>query len=242
MLWRAQRNVPFRFDPLTFRTWLASLPLTHCPMQLLSVNVALPQEYEWQGKVLRTSIFKQPVAGPVQVLAEHLAGDGQADLRVHGGRDKAVYAYPQEHWAYWRQWLPAAQLVPGAFGENLTTTGLLESQVRVGDCYQVGTAVLLAVQPRRPCVKLGLRLQRPAIVREFELAQRSGIYFRVVQEGAVQAGDAITLVEPSPHAATIQDMVACLAPGPHDPATVQALLATPYLSASWRERLQRLLG
>jgi len=211
-------------------------------MHLISINTALPQDIDWQGKTVRTSIFKQPVAGPVQVLAEHLAGDGQADLRVHGGRDKAVYAYPQEHWAYWQQFLPAAQLVPGAFGENLTTTGLLEPNVRVGDCFQVGTAVLMAIQPRQPCVKLGIRLGRPSVGREFEQARRSGIYFRVQQAGVMEAGDAITLLEPSPHAVTIQDMVTCLAPGPHDPAVVRALLATPYLSASWRERLTRLLA
>ena len=211
-------------------------------MQLISVNTALPQDVAWQGKTVRTSIFKQPVAGPVRVLAEHLAGDGQADLRVHGGPDKAVYAYPQEHWTYWQQLLPAAQLVPGAFGENLTTTGLLEPEVRIGDCFRVGTAVLMAVQPRRPCVKLGIRLARPGVVREFEAAQRTGIYFRVRQPGVLQAGNAITLLEPSPYAVTIQDMVTCLAPGPPDPALVRALLATPYLSASWRERLTRLLA
>jgi MOSC domain-containing protein YiiM len=210
-------------------------------MQLLSVNTALPQDINWQGRVVRTSIFKQPVAGPVEVLAEHLAGDGQADLRVHGGPDKAVYAYPQEHWDYWRQRLPADQLTPGAFGENLTTAGLLESEVRVGDCFQVGTAVLLAVQPRRPCVKLGIRLQRPGVVQEFEHSRRSGIYFRVQQPGVLQAGDAITLLQASPYPATIQDMVDCLAPGPHNQATVQALLATPYLTPSWRERLLGLL-
>jgi MOSC domain-containing protein YiiM len=210
-------------------------------MQLLSVNTALPQDITWQGRVVRTSIFKQSVAGPVEVLATHLAGDGQADLRVHGGPDKAVYAYPQEHWEYWRQRLSADQLVAGAFGENLTTEGLLESEVRVGDCFQVGTAVLLAVQPRRPCVKLGIRLQRPAVVQEFEQARRSGIYFRVQQPGMLQAGDAISLVQASPYPATIQDMVDCLAPGPHDQAKVQALLATPYLTPFWRERLLGLL-
>ncbi|GAB3635754.1 MOSC domain-containing protein [Hymenobacter arcticus] len=210
-------------------------------MQLLSVNVAQPQDLLWQGKTVRTSIFKQPIAGPVAVLAEHLAGDGQADLRVHGGPDKAVYAYPQEHWDYWRQLLPAAQLVPGAFGENLTTRGMLETVVRVGDCFQLGTAVLMAVQPRRPCFKLGIRLARPGIVREFELARRSGIYFRVHEPGIIQAGDAITLVQASPYIATIQDMVDCLAPGPHDLEKVRALLAMPYLSSSWRERLTALL-
>jgi len=210
-------------------------------MQLLSVNTAQPQEVAWQGKTIRTSIFKQPVAGPVAVLAEHLAGDGQADLRVHGGPDKAVYAYPSEHWAYWRQLLPAAQLVPGAFGENLTTLGLLEPEVRVGDCFQLGTAVLRAVQPRQPCFKLGIRLARPGIVREFELARRSGIYFRVLQPGVVEAGNAISLVERSPYAVTIQDMVTCLASGPHDQDLVRALLATPYLSPSWQARLRLLL-
>jgi MOSC domain-containing protein YiiM len=211
-------------------------------MHLVSINTALPQDIACQSKTLRTSIFKQPVAGPVRVHTEHLAGDGQADLRVHGGRGKAVYAYPQEHWTYWQRFLPAAQLVPSAFGENLTTTGLLEPEVRVGDCFKIGTAVLMAIQPRRPCVKLGIRLARPLVVREFEEAQRAGIYFRVRQEGVMQAGDAITLLERSPHAVTIQDLVTCLAPGPHDPALVQALLATPYLSASWRERLTRLLA
>jgi MOSC domain-containing protein YiiM len=211
-------------------------------MQLVSINTALPQDLLWQGKTVRTSIFKQPVAGPVAVHAEHLAGDGQADLRVHGGPDKAVYAYPQEHWAYWQQYLPAAQLVPGAFGENLTTVGLLETEVRVGDCFRLGTAVLMAMQPRRPCVKLGIRLARPSIVREFELARRSGIYFRVLQPGIIQAGDAITLAQASPHAVTIQDMVDCLAPGPHDIAKVRALLATPHLSVSWQQRLTGLLA
>jgi MOSC domain-containing protein YiiM len=211
-------------------------------MHLVSVNTALPQDLLWQGKTVRSSIFKQPVAGPVAVLAEHLAGDGQADLRVHGGPNKAVYAYPQEHWDYWRQLLPAAQLVPGAFGENLTTLGLLETEVRVGDCFQLGTAVLMAVQPRQPCFKLGIRLARPGIVREFELARRSGIYFRVQQPGTLQAGDAITLVQASPCAATIQDMVDCLAPGPHDLGKVRSLLATPYLSASWQQRLTHLLA
>ena len=211
-------------------------------MHIVSINRALPQDVTWQDKLVRTSIFKQPVTGPVEVLAEHLAGDGQADLRVHGGRDKAVYAYPQEHWTYWQRYLAAAQLVPGAFGENLTTLGLLESEVRVGDCFQVGPAVLLAVQPRRPCVKLGIRLARPSIVREFELARRSGIYFRVQQPGIVQAGDILTLAQASPYAVTIQDMVDCLSPGPHDLAKVRALLAIPYLSPSWQQRLTQLLA
>ena len=211
-------------------------------MHIVSVNVGLPQQLVWHDKLVHTSIFKQPVAGPVQVLAEHLAGDGQADLRVHGGPNKAVYAYPQEHSAFWQAYLPPALLVAGAFGENLTTVGLLETDVRVGDYYQIGTAVLMAFQPRQPCFKLGIRLQDDSMVRRFEQARRSGIYFRVEQQGVVQAGDSITLVQPSPYTVTIQDMVDADTSGPKDPQKLQAILDLPYLSDSRRKQFTRLLN
>ncbi|SMB99172.1 MOSC domain containing protein [Hymenobacter roseosalivarius DSM 11622] len=211
-------------------------------MRLLSVNTGLPQEISWQDKLVRTSIFKQPVAEPVYVHAEHLAGDGQADLRVHGGPNKAVYAYPHEHYAFWQDFLPPSRLVIGAFGENLTTIGLLENQVRVGDCYQIGTAVLMAIQPRQPCFKLGIRLQDESIVRRFEQSRRSGIYFRVQQEGILQVGDAITLVQPSASAVTIQDMIDSNAPGPKNPHKIREILELPHLSPSWRERLSQLIA
>jgi len=211
-------------------------------MHIVSVNVGMPQDVAWQGRLVRTSIFKQPVAGPVQMLAEHLAGDGQADLRVHGGPNKAVYAYPQEHHEFWQAYLSPAQLVAGAFGENLTTVGLLETDVRVGDYYQMGTAVLMAFQPRQPCFKLGIRLQDDSMARRFEQARRSGIYFRVEQQGVVQAGDSITLVQPSPYTVTIQDMVDADTSGPQDPQKLQAILNLPYLSDSRRKQLTRLLN
>ncbi|QJX45534.1 MOSC domain-containing protein [Hymenobacter taeanensis] len=210
-------------------------------MQLLSLNIGLPQEYSWKGKPVRTSIFKQPTTEPVYVHTEHLAGDGQADLRVHGGPNKAVYSYPQEHYAFWQNHLGGEELAAGAFGENLTTTGLLEDQVRVGDCYQIGTAVLMAVQPRQPCFKLGLRFQNDQMIRDFEQAGRSGIYFQVQKEGTVQAGDTITLVQQSPYAVTIQDLTDSLSPGPKNARKLEAMLEAPHLTPSWRERLTRLL-
>ncbi len=210
-------------------------------MHIVSVNVGLPEEVEWKGRMVRTSIFKRPTAGPVPVLAEHLAGDGQADLRVHGGPDKAVYAYPLEHYEFWRRHVPAELLVMGAFGENLTTTGLLESDARVGACYQVGTAVLMAVQPRRPCFKLGIRLRDARLVQQFEEARRSGIYFRVITEGVLRAGDAIALIEPGPRAVTIQDMVDNMHVA-QDPAKVRELLRLPSLSPSWRARFEEVLA
>jgi MOSC domain-containing protein YiiM len=211
-------------------------------MQLLSVNIGLPQDYTWKGKSVKTSIFKQPTSEPVYVHTKHLAGDGQADLRVHGGPNKAVYSYPQEHYAFWQNHLSGTELEAGAFGENLTTLGLLENQVRVGDCYQIGTAVLMAVQPRQPCFKLGIRLQDDSMVKRFEQARRSGIYFRVEQQGTIQAGDAITLVQASAYDVTIQDLVDSNTPGPKDLDKIRQLLEVPYLTPSWRERLTRMLA
>ena len=132
-------------------------------------------------------------------------------------------------------------LAPGAFGENLTTVGLLEDRVRVGDCFQVGTAVLVATQPRQPCFKLGIRLGDAALVPHFAASGRSGIYFRVLQQGHVQADDALTLLQPSAHPVTIQEMAAALTAGPYDAAKLAAILALPDLSPSWRERVSRLL-
>jgi MOSC domain-containing protein YiiM len=210
-------------------------------MHIASLNIGLPQEYVWNSKLVRTSIFKQPVTEPVQVYQEHLAGDGQADLRVHGGPDKAVYAYPHEHYGFWHEYLPAEKLVPGAFGENLTTVGLLENEVHIGDLYQMGTAVLMAFQPRQPCFKLGIRLQDDSMVQRFERARRSGIYFRVQQEGVVQAGDVITLVQRSAYNVTIQDIVDNGAAEAADPHKIQEILDMPYLTASWRKRFTLML-
>jgi MOSC domain-containing protein YiiM len=211
-------------------------------MHVHSINTALPQEVTWNGQVVRTSIFKRPVLGPVWVHAEHLAGDGQADLRVHGGRNKAVYAYAHEHYGHWQSYVSADLLVPGAFGENLTTVGLLEDQVRVGDHFALGTAVLVATQPRQPCFKLGIRLRNAALVKHFADSGRSGIYFRVHQQGVVQAGDALTLLQPASSRVTVHDMALALTATPPDAATLAAILALPDLSASWHERVSRLLS
>ena len=126
-------------------------------MKLLSVNVGLPREVEWRGKTVQTSIFKSPVPGRVRVARLNVAGDQQSDLSVHGGPDKAVYVYPSEHYAYWREELPDADLSWGAFGENFTTESLLEGSVRIGDRLRVGSAEFVATQSRMPCFKLGIR-------------------------------------------------------------------------------------
>lgn len=160
-------------------------------MRVLSVNVGRPREVAWEGKTVRTGIFKTPVTGRITVTRLNLAGDQQADLSVHGGSDKAIYAYPAEHYVYWRDELPGVALPWGAFGENLTTEGLSEAAVRIGDRLRIGSTDLMVTQPRMPCFKLGVRFGRPDMVKRFLRSGRSGFYLAVLREGDVGAGDPV---------------------------------------------------
>src|SRR3954470_17197009 len=164
-------------------------------MQFVSVNVSLPRPVEFRGQTVSTSIFKEPVAGRVLVRRMSLEGDWQADLRSHGGLNKAVYAYPLEHYAPWSQELGRDDLRPGQFGENLTVEGLTEDTARLGDVLRVGGALLQVTQPRIPCFKLGIKMGDPAFPRRFLASGRTGFYLRVLEEGEVGAGDSVELVE-----------------------------------------------
>jgi MOSC domain-containing protein YiiM len=166
-------------------------------MRLVSINVGRPRVVEWRGDMVTTAIFKVPVSGTVTVKALNIDGDGQADLTVHGGERKAVYVYPSEHYAYWRTELPDADLPHGAFGENLTTDGLLEADVGPGDVLDIGTATFAVTVPRMPCYKLGLRFGRLDMVKRFWRSRRSGFYLSVLREGAIAAGDPIRLTRQS---------------------------------------------
>lgn len=157
-------------------------------MKIVSVQVGLPRVHDDRGRPLSTGIFKEPVAGPVRALSLGLEGDGQADLTVHGGRDKAVYAYSLDAYPEWSR-LRGGVLPPGAFGENLTVDRLREDEICAGDSFRAGSAVLQAVQPRLPCFKLAFKFGDPGIVKQFVALERPGIYFRVLQEGALAAGD-----------------------------------------------------
>jgi MOSC domain-containing protein YiiM len=160
-------------------------------MRVLSVNVGLPKDVEWHGRKVRTAIYKQPVEGRVAVGRLHLVGDAQADLTVHGGVYKAVYAYPSEHYPAWREELGRPDLPWGAFGENLTLEGLVETDVAVGDRLRIGTVELVVTQPRQPCHKLAIRFQRQDIGKLFWASGRTGFYLAVTQEGELGAGDAV---------------------------------------------------
>jgi len=204
-------------------------------VKLLSINVGLPREVEWRGKVVRTSIFKAPVSGRVQVSSLNAQGDRQSDLSVHGGADKAVYAYPSEHYAFWRNELPGMDFPWGAFGENLTTQGLLEDEVHIGDRFRAGSAEFIVTQPRMPCFKLAIRFNRPDIVKQFLRSGRAGFYLAVVQEGDIGAGDSVDLVAEDNSHITVADVVGLYAA---DAANQDLLRRASKLSAlpeSWRE-------
>ena len=175
-------------------------------MKIVSLNVGLPRTVRYMDRDITTGIFKSPVPGPLLLRRLNLDGDHQADLENHGGRNKAVYAYPSEHYEFWRREFPEMELPWAMFGENLTTEGLSEEDACLGDHFRIGAAVVKVTQPRIPCYKLGIRFGRPDIVKRFLASRRSGIYFAVVEEGLVNTGNAIERVQESEHRISIADV------------------------------------
>jgi MOSC domain-containing protein YiiM len=210
-------------------------------MKLVSVNVGLPREVAWEGKTVTTGIFKSPVAGRVALRTLNLAGDGQADLSVHGGPDKAVYAYPAEHYDWWRGELPDVDLPWGSFGENLTTTGVLED-VPIGARFLIGSAVLMVTQPRLPCYKLGIKFGRADVIQRFAQSRRIGFYLAVVQEGEVGAGDAIEPLGADGSDVTVADLARVYFQDRTDLETMRRALRVAALPEPWRNRFARLVG
>jgi MOSC domain-containing protein YiiM len=202
-------------------------------VRILSLNVGLPREVAWHGEAVATGIWKRPVAEPVMVRALNLDGDRQADLAVHGGPDKAVYAYPSEHYEFWRRELPEVDLPWGAFGENLTTEGLDEESVAIGDRFRIGGAELVATQPRLPCHKLEIRLGE-GMVKRFLASRRTGFYFKVAKEGLVQAGDAIERIGREPEEVRVADIVRVYAFDKGDRETMRRALRVAALPEGWR--------
>ena len=210
-------------------------------MHIVSIQVGQPREVASEDGAVRTAIFKQPVVGRVQLRQHNLDGDKQGDPRVHGGPDKAVYVYPVEHYDYWRARLPGTNLPPGAFGENLTISGLREDEVHVGDRFRIGEAEVRVTEPRIPCVKLGIRLSRPDIIKPFLASRRTGWYLGVTREGEIGAGDAIERLSTNPEAITIKEIVALYASKRPDPDLLRRAVATKGLPARWHDRFQHRL-
>jgi len=176
-------------------------------MKVISLNVSLPREVEYRGNKVSTGIYNEPVEGRLKVRTLNIDGDKQADLTVHGGPDKAVYAYPSEHYPYWKEHYPNHKLGWGMFGENFTTEGLLEDQANIGDEYQIGSAKFAITQPRMPCFKLAIKFESNDIIKKMFASAKCGIYFKVLEEGEVGAGDEIKLIKKDKNNVTIQDIM-----------------------------------
>jgi MOSC domain-containing protein YiiM len=204
-------------------------------MEIVSVNTGAPREIEWRGGVVRTSIFKEPVVGPVAVRRLNLDGDKQSDLSVHGGPNKAVYAYHAEHYEFWRNELPEAELGWGSFGENLTIAGLpSEDGISIGDRLRAGSALFAVTQPRLPCFKLSVRFGRADMVKRFLASGRTGFYFSVVEEGVLGAGDEVELVSRDPGRVSVADVTRLYAYDRRDLETMRRAAALEALPEEWR--------
>ena len=210
-------------------------------MKITSVNVGLPREVSWQGKVVTTGIFKEPVDTALMIRTLNLDGDKQADLTVHGGVDKAVYAYPSEHYEYWRGELPGVDLPPGMFGENLTTEGLFEDAVNIGDRFRIGEAEVIVTQPRMPCYKLGIKFGNADMVKKFLASRRTGFYFAVLREGMVEAGDDIELIGREEQSLSVADITRLYAFEKDDLKTMQRAVKVAALSQRWKDHFQQQL-
>ena len=200
-------------------------------MKIVSLNAGLPRSVRYRDGDVTTGIFKSAVAGPRMLRRLNLDGDGQADLKNHGGTAKAVYAYPSEHYEFWRKELPGMELPWGIFGENLTTEGLREEDAAIGDHYRIGRAVVMVCQPRIPCYKLGVRFGRDDMAKRFLASGRSGIYFSVVEEGLVNAGDAIERIHRGEHGITVADIQRAYVHGRDDLALVRRIVSLKILPA-----------
>ncbi len=206
-------------------------------MKLVSVNVGQPRPILWMGKEVLTSIYKEPLAGRTPLRRFNIDGDKQSDLSVHGGADKAVYGYPSEHYPFWRGELAGVELSWGAFGENLTTEGLGEQDLSIGDVLRVGTAHLMVTQPRIPCFKLAVRLGVADMAKRFLASRRSGFYFAVVEEGEVAAGDAIEIVERATERMSVRELTDLHVTKSPPPELLERVLRLRGLAEVWRNEI-----
>jgi MOSC domain-containing protein YiiM len=200
----------------------------------------------YRGKTINTAFSKKPVSGPVQLRTLNLDGDRQADLSVHGGPHKAVYAYPSEHYPAWRRELPDIDLPWAMFGENFTTSGMAEDDLHIGDRFQIGSSIVMVRQPRTPCYKLAAKFQRDDMIERFLLSGRSGVYFSVEQEGTVAAGDAFELLTTNQDGITISEMNRLFVRDKYNQDLLRKAVHTAALPEGWREyfaeRLERPVG
>lgn len=211
-------------------------------MRIVSVSVGRPRLLSWKGKTFSTGIIKEPVSGRAMLRRTNLDGDRQADLSVHGGPNKAAYAYPSEHYEYWVKQFPGRDLPWGSFGENFTTVGMVEDEVRIGDRYRVGSAVVMVKTPRVPCFKLAAKFQSDEIIEKFLRSGRSGYYFSVVEEGEVGAGDEFEFLGGETLTVTVLEAYELYWSPQPDIELLKRAVRVNGLPDGWRERFRARLG
>ena len=207
---------------------------------IVSVNVGLPQDVPWQGRMVRTAIWKKPVTGRVFARRLNLDGDGQGDLRGHGGEQRALMVYQLESYRYWANHLGRSDFVHGIFGENLTVDGLADAEVCIGDRFRIGSAVVEVTQPRDTCYRLGIRLENPQMPALVVAHHRPGFYFRVIQEGELGAGDRIEKLSDGPERVTVAEIDALLYSAEHPLEALRRAARIPALSPGWQASMRRL--
>src|ERR1022692_4338369 len=210
--------------------------------RLVSVNVGMPKDVSWQGRTVRTAVWKEPVGGPAMVRRLNIDGDGQGDLAGHGGEQRAVFVYQIESYRYWQDQLGRADFSHGQFGENFTVQGLADHEVCIGDRYQIGDAVFEVTQPRVTCFRVGIRLDDPRIPALLVSHHRPGFYFRVLAEGAVQAGQEIIKLASGPGGMTVAEIDALLYLPGHPRQQVLRAMRIPALSGGWKTSFSEILA
>lgn len=211
-------------------------------MKVISINVGMPKEVIWHGRTVLTSIFKEPVIGPVRVNTLNIEGDKQADLTVHGGVNKAVYTYPSEHYPYWKSHYPDLEDSWGLFGENLTLEGLLEKNVMIGDVFRIGTAEFSVTQPRMPCYKLGIRTGHNNILKRFYRSGRPGFYMKVTKEGLIENGNEIVTIKKNYDSVSVIDIASLGISSEVNPKLVKRAAEIDTLGPEWRKLIYNLLN
>lgn len=211
-------------------------------MKILSIQVGLPKTIQHHGRAVTTGIFKLPVHGPVLLKTLNLEGDGQADLRVHGGRDKALYAYSYDVYPNWIKTRPSNDFPFGALGENLTVDELPEDQIFIGDIFELGEAIIQVAQPRMPCQKLAIKFDDPSILKQFMSIGRPGVYYRVLKEGIIRAGDSFKLIEQERVLASVLELFNLSQHGSDSLERLREILRIKSLEDGWRRRIEKSLN
>jgi len=210
-------------------------------MKVIATNIGLPKEMSFQGRVQITGIYKQPVDGPIQLGDQEVAGDTIGNKNVHGGKFMACYFFSSEHYPYWKELYPQMDWNWGMFGENVTTEGLLDSEIMIGDTYKIGSAVVQATIPREPCYKLGVKFNDQGIIDTYVAHGYPGSYVKILEEGEITAGDTIHLLEKASNSIAISDFFRFLNTKEKDQSTLKNLLANPYLPEYKKQKLQRFI-